>query len=56
LEIEIRDADLRFYDMDARDWKLEDCRYEFRVGQSSRDLPLVAEWRHEKGEFVRLSS
>jgi len=51
LEIEVRDADLRFYDMDARGWELEECRYEFRVGQSSRDLPLVAEWRHKDGEW-----
>ena len=51
LEIEVRDSDLRFYDMDARDWELEECLYEFRVGQSSRDLPLVAEWRHKDAEW-----
>jgi len=47
LEIEVPDADLRFYDADAGCWELEECRYEFRVGSSSADLPLEAEWRRE---------
>ena len=51
LEIEVPDADLRFYDAEARCWKLEECRYEFRLGQSSADLPLAAEWRREEGEW-----
>jgi beta-glucosidase len=51
LEIEVRDTDLRFYDMDARDWELEECQYEFRVGHSSSDLPLAAAWRYEDGEW-----
>ena len=51
LEIEVPDADLRFYDAEARCWKLEECRYGFRLGQSSADLPLAAEWRREEGEW-----
>jgi beta-glucosidase len=44
LEIEVRDEDLRYYDADAHAWVFEDCRYVFRVGQSSADLPLEVEW------------
>jgi beta-glucosidase len=43
LEIEVRDEDLCFYDEEAGAWELEECRYLFRVGQSSADLPLEAE-------------
>ena len=43
LEIKVRDEDLCFYDEEAGAWELEDCRYVFRVGQSSADLPLEAE-------------
>jgi hypothetical protein len=51
LEIRIEDKDLCFYDADIRDWELEPCGYEFRVGQSSADLPLAAEWRYEGAEW-----
>ena len=49
LEIEVRDRDLCFYDPRARAWEFEPCRYRFRVGQSSADLPLEAEWPLEGG-------
>jgi beta-glucosidase len=51
LELEVHDEDLCFYDADARAWKLEACRYVFRVGQSSRDLPLAAEWLNAGGAW-----
>jgi beta-glucosidase len=51
MEIRVEDTDLCFYDAEARAWELEECRYEFRVGQSSADLPLAAEWRHEGAEW-----
>jgi hypothetical protein len=43
----VRDEDLRFYDAEAGGWRLESCDYEFRVGSSSADLPLVARWRYD---------
>jgi beta-glucosidase len=51
LEFDIRDEDLRFYDTEAAGWQLEDCRYLFRVGQSSADLPLEAEQKREGGHW-----
>ena len=51
LEIQVQDTDLRFYDANARCWELEECRYNFRVGESSADLPLAVEWRREKMEW-----
>jgi beta-glucosidase len=51
LEIEVRDEDLCFYDVDARGWQLEDCGYVFRAGHSSADLPLTAEWVHDDGQW-----
>ena len=33
-----------YYDAETAGWQLEACRYRFRVGQSSADLPLEAEW------------
>jgi beta-glucosidase len=53
LEIEVRDADLCFYDTEAGGWELEECRYDFLVGQSSANLPLTAEWRYENAEWRR---
>jgi beta-glucosidase len=53
MEIEVRDADLCFYDAEASGWELEECRYEFRVGQSSSDLLLAAEWRYKDAEWHR---
>ncbi len=51
LQIEVRDDDLRFYDPGKRDWQLEDCAYSIRVGSSSRDLPLQATWRRNRGSW-----
>lgn len=51
LEIEVRDSDLCFYNAECRSWELEECRYEFRAGQSAADLPLALEWRREAGEW-----
>ena len=51
LEIRIEDQDLRFYDANIRDWELEACGYEFRVGQSSADLPLAVKWRYGGAEW-----
>lgn len=44
LALEIRDDDLRYFDEAAGGWRLEPCRYELRLGQSSRDLPLMSAW------------
>ena len=60
LEIELRDEDLRFYDVhsgaaEAADglgqWELESCDYILRVGQSSDDLPLDSQWRFADGQW-----
>jgi beta-glucosidase len=53
LEIEIKDEDLRYYDADACAWQLEECDYEFRVGQSSADLPLREKWRRAEAAWRR---
>ena len=52
LEIEIKDEDLCFYDADARGWKLEECGYSLRVGQSSADLPLSSTWKFGDGAWA----
>ena len=44
LLMEIQDSDLSYYNMDKSDWQLEACRYELKVGTSSRDLPLSSSW------------
>jgi beta-glucosidase len=41
LEFYLADNDLRYYDGASSEWQLEPCAYEFRVGFSSRDLPLA---------------
>jgi len=51
LEFEVRDADLCFYDVEAGGWELEECRYDFRIGQSSEDLPLAAHWRYQNAQW-----
>ncbi|MCH2172456.1 glycoside hydrolase family 3 C-terminal domain-containing protein [Myxococcota bacterium] len=51
LEIEISDADLRIYDSESRAWRLEECCYQFRIGQSSADLPLTANWVRRSEEW-----
>ena len=52
LEMTIHDEDLRFYDAEASDWALEDCQYDFSVGQSSADLPLSSQWRLDGGKWI----
>jgi beta-glucosidase len=49
LEFELADDDVRFFDEDAGDWRLEPCVYRLSVGFSSRDLPLTVGWRFDKG-------
>ena len=44
LELDISDADLRYYDPEVSGWVLEPCDYHFRVGASSADLPLERRW------------
>lgn len=51
VELDLPDRDLRYYDSDARAWKLEGCCYALRVGPSSHDLPLEAEWVYEEGAW-----
>ena len=43
LEIEVTDEDLCYFDV-RNGWILEPCHYEFRVGQSSGDLPVESIW------------
>lgn len=54
LEIEVSDEALCFYDAEVGRWELEDCGYVFRAGQSSLDLPLDAQWRHEEGQWCEI--
>ena len=49
LEFELADDDVRFFDEDAGDWRLEPCVYRLSVGFSSRDLPLTVGWRFDRG-------
>jgi len=51
LELEVQDADLRFYDAERGDWELEACEYRFEVGESAGDLPLSAAWRLRDGRW-----
>ncbi len=44
LLMELNDTDLCYYNMDKSDWQLEACRYELKVGTSSRNLPLASSW------------
>jgi beta-glucosidase len=44
IEFDIADDDLRYYDADSGSWRLEACRYRFRVGESSAELPLGECW------------
>jgi beta-glucosidase len=55
LEFELCDADLRYFDADADDWRLESCIYRFSVGTSSRDLSLTARWRCTDGAWRALA-
>lgn len=47
LEIAIPDADLRYFDAEAGEWRLEACDYVFSVGTSSADVATVASWRFD---------
>ncbi len=47
LAIEILDEDLKYYDIDLKDWSLETCGYDLRLGTSSADLPLVSSWTYD---------
>ncbi len=51
LEFALPDADLCFWDVETESWQLEDCRYRFRVGSSSADLPLEATCRRADGSW-----
>jgi beta-glucosidase len=52
LLMDIKDSDLCYYDMDKRDWQLETCRYELKVGTSSRDLPLSSSWLFDGKQWL----
>ena len=54
VEIDVADSELRYYDSSTTGWQLEACRYRFRVGQSSVDLPLESEWSFEAGGWRRV--
>jgi len=44
VQLDVSDADLRYYEPTASGWVLEVCDYRFRVGSSSADLPLEVAW------------
>jgi hypothetical protein len=48
---EVADDDLRYFDAEAGEWRLEACVYRFSVGFSSRDLPLTTWWRFTEGQW-----
>jgi beta-glucosidase len=51
LELDLADDDLRYFDADAGEWRLEACVYRLSVGFSSRDLPLTARWEFAEGKW-----
>jgi len=51
LEIEVDDENLCYFDPDAG-WTLESCRYDFRVGFSSADLPLESAWVFDGTQWI----
>ena len=53
LEIEVKDADLRYFDAD-KGWTLEPCGYDFRVGFSADDLQLESRWRLNGRDWLAL--
>ncbi len=55
LEFAVTDNELRYYDESKTRWCLEDCDYQFRVGQSSEDLPLEQSWRRDSDEWYALA-
>jgi beta-glucosidase len=44
LAIEVTDEELMYFD-ESTGWQLEDCNYLFYMGFSSRELPLVQDWK-----------
>jgi hypothetical protein len=38
--------------MDKRDWQLEACRYEMKVGTCSRNLPLSSSWLFDGKQWL----
>ena len=52
LEIDIADEDLRYFDEDTNDWRLEPCVYRLSAGLSSRDLALTAWWQFSEGTWI----
>ena len=52
VEIAICDDDIRYYDIETSAWRLEECAYRFRAGESSVDLPLEKTWSHHRGSWV----
>ncbi len=51
LELDVADDELRYFDADIGDWRLEDCVYRLSVGFSSRDLPLCVQWRYAEASW-----
>jgi beta-glucosidase len=51
LEVDVADEDLRYFDEDTSDWRLEPCVYRLSAGLSSRDLPLTAWWQFNDGTW-----
>ena len=51
VEFDISDSQLCFYHADAQAFELEACGYQFQVGFSSRDLPLVADWKFDGSDW-----
>ena len=55
LEFELTDADLRYFDVEADDWRLDPCVYRMSVGFSSRELSLVTRWQYAGDGWRELS-
>ncbi|MEM7019545.1 MAG: glycoside hydrolase family 3 C-terminal domain-containing protein [Pseudomonadota bacterium] len=54
IEFELADEDLHYFDMDSDGWQLESCRYQFKFGLSSQELPLMSEWQFAEGRWNHL--
>ena len=51
MEIELSDEELRYYDPHYG-WVLEACTYDFRVGQTSDNLPLESTWSFDGEDWL----
>jgi len=51
MEIELSDEELRYYDPHYG-WVLEACTYDFRVGQTSDNLPLESTWSFDGKDWL----